>query len=74
VPKLYLTVSSDDALNKVGSYNPTEDLKLPDLFWDDLKEILGLVVATAAAKFCALSGHFTAGQLVPHIKRVRHLP
>jgi hypothetical protein len=53
VPKLYLTVSPDDALNKVGNYSPTEDLKLPELFWDDLKEVFRLVVATAAAKFDA---------------------
>jgi tetratricopeptide (TPR) repeat protein len=74
VPKLYLTVSSDDALNKVGSnHSPTEDLRLPELFWNDLKEILGLVVATAAARSDALSGHYTADQLAPRIKRVRHL-
>ena len=73
MPKLYLTVSPDDALNKVGSYNPTEDLKISDCFGTTSKRFSELVVATASARFDALSGHYTADQLVPHIKRVRHL-
>jgi tetratricopeptide (TPR) repeat protein len=73
VPKLYLTFSSDDALNKVDNYKPTEDFKLPELFWNNLKQILGLVVATADSRFGALKGHYTADQLAPHIARVRHL-
>ena len=73
VPKLYLTYGADDALNKVDHYKPTEDLKLPELFWDNLKQVLGLVVATAHAKVAALRGQYTADKLMPHVGRVQTL-
>ena len=36
VPKLYWTTSKDLALRKAwGQYDPTEDLELPSIFWND---------------------------------------
>jgi hypothetical protein len=43
VPKLYLTVSPNDALNKVGSYNPTEDPKPQWHGYDELVSAFGVL-------------------------------
>ncbi|MEA2665275.1 MAG: hypothetical protein QOI11_2219, partial [Candidatus Eremiobacteraeota bacterium] len=74
VPRLYWTVSQDVAVKKAAeNYLPTEDLKLPELFWNDLKDVLGLLVVTSAASFEALEGQYTADRLRPFIGRVERL-
>ena len=74
VPKLYWTLSQDVALRKISeNYEPTQQLKLPEVFWDDLNEVLTLLVATMDADFNARWGHYTADKLQPFIRRVQQL-
>jgi tetratricopeptide (TPR) repeat protein len=74
VPRLYWTVNHDVAVKKAAeNYLPTEDLKLPELFWNDLKDVLELLVVRGAADFEALEGHYTANRLRPFIEKVEGL-
>jgi tetratricopeptide (TPR) repeat protein len=51
-----------------------ENFKLPNLFWNDLAEVLGLVVLTYSNQlFSDHEGSFIAEQLNPFITRVRQL-
>jgi hypothetical protein len=70
-PRIYWTTLEGDKRAK-EPYQP-ENFKLPDLFWNDLAEVLRLVVATHYSKFVKQQGHFIADQLVPFITRVRRL-
>jgi hypothetical protein len=47
LPKLYWTTAHASPLRKSGRYVPTEDLNLPELFWNDLRSILVLLIATS---------------------------
>jgi hypothetical protein len=74
VPRLYWTVNHDVAVKKTAeNYLPTEDLKLPELFWNDLKDVLALLVMRSASDFEALEGHYTADRLRPFIGKVERL-
>ena len=55
-----------------GRYR-TEDLELPEVFWEDLIEILQLLVVTRDAEFRSLEGRFVADRLRPFIEKIRHL-
>ena len=72
-PRLYWT-TPQDSKRATAPYQP-ENFKLPELFWNDLAEVLRLVVATQYSKFRAQEeeGRFIADQLAPFIERVRKL-
>ena len=50
-----------------------DQLRLPELMWSDLSEILGLLVASSASKFTAKEGHYVADRLPFFINCVRRL-
>ncbi len=54
---------------------PTEPtIALPSVFWDDLKQILGLLVQSRLAELTfSQSGHYVADKLAPLITQVRTL-
>jgi len=70
-PRLYWTTLQESKRAK-EPYQP-ENFKLPDLFWNDLVEVLRLVVATESSEFLAQEGRFIANQLAPFITRVSRL-
>jgi len=70
-PRIYWTTSRESKRSK-EVYQP-ERFELPELFWDDLVEVLRLVVVTQSAEFLAQEGHFIADQLDPFIDKVRGL-
>ena len=70
-PRLYWTTEQESRRAK-EPYQP-ENFKLPELFWNDLQEVLRLVVATQYSTFLAQQGRFTADQLTPFITKVRQL-
>ena len=73
VPKLYWTTAREgDRPRNPGRY-ATEDLALPQIFWEDLVDILRLLVVTRDAEFRSLDGHFVADRLGPFINKVRSL-
>lgn len=74
VPRLYWTLDRDLTTPKAAdNYRPTDELKLPEVFWDDLKGVLGLLVATAAADVDPLAGSYNADRARPFIARVELL-
>ncbi|MGH8068904.1 MAG: hypothetical protein ACRERE_27465 [Candidatus Entotheonellia bacterium] len=70
-PRLYWTTQQASKRAK-EPYQP-ENFKLPDLFWNDLAEVLRLVVVTHYSTLRAQEGRFSADQLTPFITRVRRL-
>jgi tetratricopeptide (TPR) repeat protein len=74
VPKLFWTPAVDVAQSRsTGRYPTTEALSLPNIFWQDLTSLLGLLAASSAAEFAAQEGRYTADKLEPFIERVRVL-
>ncbi len=74
VPKLYWTAS--EYLGKArsyGRYQPTEDLQLPAIFWEDLAEVLRLLITTQDAAFYAAHGQYIGDKLGPFIDKVQRL-
>ena len=59
-----------DPSRNPGRY-ATEDLALPEVFWDALLDVLRLLVVTRHAEFHSLKGHFVADRLGPFINKVR---
>ena len=72
LPKLYLT-TSPRVESHSGRYRPTEDLRLPELSWADLADVLRLVIVSRDAEFAAKQGQYVADQLPPFIAKVRRL-
>ena len=74
VAKLYWTPARDVAqARSAGRYQTTEDLSLSSMFWQDLTNVLGLLVANNDADFVAQEGQYSADRLEPFIQRVREL-
>ena len=74
--RLYWTPSRDVVGAKAsGNYQPrsVETITLPDAFWDDLKQILGLLSQTRLAELTDQPGHYIANKLKPLIDQVRKL-
>lgn len=73
-PDLYLTAAGG---NVDGSRQYTletgTEFRLPNIFWDDLSDVLRLVITTQDAQFKAKEGHYVADRLPPFIERVRRL-
>lgn len=72
-PRLYWTPASDLALSKTTERYEVKEFALPELFWTDLKNVLGLLVTSREMELSALVGHYTADRLQPFITRVRSL-
>ena len=62
VPQLYLSLSRSKK-QKAGRYLPTNDLRLPQVFWSDLTDVLRLVVLTYDIEFREQEGSYLGGQL-----------
>jgi hypothetical protein len=71
--RLYWTAARDvSGAKPSGKYLPTETLALPEEFWGDLKEILGLLTQSRLADISfGQPGHFIAGKLAPLISQVQ---
>jgi tetratricopeptide (TPR) repeat protein len=69
-PRLYWTTSKQSTRSR-RPYIP-ENFQLPELFWDDLSEVLRLLVATQSADLFAQRGRFTAAELAPFVDKVRN--
>ena len=75
IPYLHWTDSKGEkrAPKRYDAPRMEEQLRLPAVFWTDLKDILRLLVASRDAEFRAEEGHYTADLLPPFIARVRTL-
>jgi hypothetical protein len=72
--RLYWTPARDTPGAKSTGKYQTETIALPSEFWDDLKQILGLLVQSRiAALTFDQSGHYVADKLAPLITQVRAL-
>ena len=74
--RLYWTPSREVSGAKASDrYQPqTETLALPEAFWSDLKQILGLLTQTRIAALTVdQHGHYVADKLAPLIAQVRAL-
>ncbi|WP_306547478.1 tetratricopeptide repeat protein [Desulfobulbus sp.] len=73
IPKLYLTASYGEPLS--GQYRPLgeTEVRLPDVFWEDLTQILQLVIAKLDAEFRANEGRYVADKLPLFISRIQTL-
>jgi hypothetical protein len=74
--RLYWTPARDvPGAKSTGKYQPqTETLALPVEFWNDLKQILGLLTQSRIAALTVdQSGHYVADRLAPLIAQVRAL-
>lgn len=74
-PKIYWTVSPEIKPRSKLYDEPSEksQLRLPEVFWTDLAEILRLLISSHEAEFLAQRGIYVADQLSPFITRVRTL-
>jgi hypothetical protein len=74
--RLYWTTGSEVAAVKSTGLYPdvAETIAIPPLFWDDLKQVLGVLVQSRIAAITEkLTGHYSADQLAPLIDQVRKL-
>jgi tetratricopeptide (TPR) repeat protein len=76
VLSLHWTASAElEPKRSAGRYSPDEarDLDLPELFWTDMNDVLGMLVAAEQSKFSDQEGRAIADQLKPFIERVSAL-
>ncbi|MGC2221197.1 MAG: hypothetical protein WA624_01940, partial [Methylocella sp.] len=76
VMRLYWTPARDvPGAKSTGKYQPqTETIALPLEFWNDLKQILGLLTQSRLAELTfGQPGHYVADRLAPLIAQVRSL-
>jgi len=75
LPKLYWTTAPTTRLSKDTDRYPANqhDLRLPELFWQDLTAVLGTVALTQASEFDAQRGSFVADRLQPFIDKLSTL-
>ena len=71
---LHWTTTTRTDFKSIENYRPREaDYDLPELFWQDVSDVLGLLATAAASEFNKQGGHYVADQLKPFIDRVRSL-
>jgi len=75
--RLYWTTGRDFiGVKQSGLYQDTvaDTIAIPPLFWDDLKQVLGMLVQSRISTIQQeLTGRYSAGQLAPLIAQVRKL-
>jgi len=69
--RLYWTTS--DLGRRPQTLYQTEDFKLPPIFWNDLVDVLRLLVASESAHYFNSQGRFIADKLRPFVAQVRQL-
>ena len=74
LPDLYLTAAPGEP-GKPTQYKleSEKEFRLPKMFWDDLSEVLRLVVVTRDAEIREGEDRYVADRLRPFIARVRSL-
>lgn len=70
-PRLYWATGGSQKRSR-QPYLP-ERFQLPELFWEDLVEVLRLLVVTQNAELFARRGHHIAAELKPFVDKVRNL-
>lgn len=70
-PRLFWTTAGAGVRSR-QPYIP-ENFELPELFWDDLVDILKLLVTTRSAELFARRGRLIAAELAPFVDKVRAL-
>jgi len=70
-PRLYWT-TADSAMRSKQPYIP-ENFRLPEVFWEDLVEVLRLLVITRSSGLFARRGLNVAADLTPFVEKVRNL-
>jgi len=70
-PRLYWT-TAESSVRSRQPYLP-ENFQLPELFWEDLVEILRLLVVTRSSELFARRGQHITVQLAPFVDKVRNL-
>jgi hypothetical protein len=74
IPKLYWTVGRDRTQRgRSQRYSPAEDLRLPEIFWQDLVEVLRLLIVSHHSEFGEQEGRYLADKIRPFIAKVRHI-
>jgi hypothetical protein len=74
--RLFWTPAQEiEGAKETGKYQPqTETIARPEAFWDDLKQILGLLSQTRLAEIAfGQEGHYVVDRLAPLIAQVRKL-
>ena len=72
LPKLYWTVAENLNQKKTYErYQPTENLSLPVIFWQDLADVLRLLIITKHTQFHASQGKYVGDELRPFIEKLR---
>ena len=73
-PDLYLTAARGEP-GKSKQYTPEvgTEFRLPKVFWEDLSDVLRLLIITRDAEFRTEEGRYVADRLRPFIARVRNL-
>ena len=74
-PSLYLTAAptTEGRPSQYGFEDTGKAFRLPEVFWEDLSDVLRLVVTSQNLEFEALDGHYIADHLEPYIERIRIL-
>ena len=70
-PRLYWTTADSDMRSK-QPYLP-ENFRLPEVFWEDLVEVIRLLTVTRSSGLFARRGWNVAADLTPFVEKVRNL-
>ena len=74
LPKLYWTVAENLKQKKIYErYQLTEDLSLPAIFWEDLADVIRLLVTTKESQFYAAQGKYIGDEIKPFIEKLRRV-
>jgi tetratricopeptide (TPR) repeat protein len=74
LPKLYWTVTENLQQKKTFErYLPTENLSLPVIFWEDLADVLRLLIITKYTQFHASQGKYIGDEIKPFIEKLRRV-
>ncbi len=74
LPKLYWTVAENVQQKKTYERYPhTENLGLPAIFWEDLADVLRLLMMTQYTQFHTSTGKYIGDEIKPFIEKVRRV-
>src|SRR6267143_117740 len=69
----WTTVPAGPGRRQGARYQPDVELNLPPVFWEDLTQLLGLLVHSELQNIIASQGSFQAAQLRPFVSATRNL-